>query len=444
MDKKFIKMNDNKDYLSLGNLINIIKYNSKKKESSIQTQVFCSLFDINDINNTTVNNYLIGYRAIGLEYKKIYLNYKEEYKHNKMIFKKVLCNVLTILEEKIFVEDDTELDKINNNKSLNKVCENLISLSKNDISISKDLLDKVINLYNDNNLYECFIELLLYAVLENKQPIYNQDINIQFKNKELDEYLKINLYEGISYISSLIELSKKDNMYANAELGSLCYSGLINNNVDYESSYNYYKKAAEKKHPKACWMVANLILMDKVKEKSLSVMWEYLNLAIKMGSIAAINTKGKCYLNKKNIEGIIDEEKALECFNKASESGYSYAYNNLGLYYENKDIKKAFDYYKLSADELNSWALNKVGELLRKENKLEEAYFYYLKSIDTPIKERNYYGYYNLAKYYYLPGNKKLNIKSNKKLAKEYLKIALNNGINEALIELEKLKGPTF
>ena len=36
----------------------------------------------------------------------------------------------------------------------------------------------------------------------------------------------------MSYISSLLELSKKDNVFANAELGSLEYSGLISGKKD--------------------------------------------------------------------------------------------------------------------------------------------------------------------------------------------------------------------
>ena len=67
MEKKFVKMNDNKNYVSLGNLFNIIKKYSKVSASAMQTEIFCSLFNVSGINKTTVNNYLIGYRAIGLE-----------------------------------------------------------------------------------------------------------------------------------------------------------------------------------------------------------------------------------------------------------------------------------------------------------------------------------------------------------------------------------------
>ena len=436
MNKKFIKMNDNKNYLSLGNLVNIIKNNSKVKESSIQNQVFSSIFNIKSINNTTVNNYLIGYRAIGLKNKKIYIELKDEYKNNKNIFLKIISNVLTILEEKIYKENDINLNIINSSKRLKSVCNDLIDLSLNDINITVSFKNKVKDLLNNNNLYECFIEFLFYTILENKQPIFKDIINYEYNKLELDEYLRINLFEGMSYISSLLELSKKDNVFANAELGSLEYSGLISGKKDYEKSYMYYKKAALKNHPKGCFMVANLILMNRVKEKDLNIMWKYLKQAEKLGSIAAINTLGKCYLYGINPNKEKSIELALDYFNKASEFGYSYAYNNLGIYYEKVSKEEALKYYKLSADLNNSWALNKVGEILRKSGNKKDAYFYYLKSIETPITERNFYGYYNLAKYYYL--------KNNKSIAEEYFKIALNNGVLKAKKELDKIRRTTF
>lgn len=44
MKKKFIKMNDGKNYLSLGNIINIIKKYSKVEASGIQKEVFPEYF----------------------------------------------------------------------------------------------------------------------------------------------------------------------------------------------------------------------------------------------------------------------------------------------------------------------------------------------------------------------------------------------------------------
>ena len=66
------------------------------------------------------------------------------------------------------------------------------------------------------------------------------------------------------------------------------------------------------------------------------------------------------------------------------------------------------------------------------------AYFYYNKSIECPINERNYYGYYNLAKYYYLAGLNE--IKADKNKALEYLKISSDNNIKEAIILLDEIE----
>lgn len=427
MAKKFIKMNDNKNNLSLGNLVNIIKKYSTTLESSIQHEVFCSIFDINNINNTTVNNYLIGYRAIGLEYKKIYIDLKDKYNNNKEIFIKIISNILTILEEKIYNINNTNIKIINNNIKLNNVCKDLIMLSQTDKSVDNEFIDKINNLYKNNNLYECFIEILLFVILEKKQPIYIDDINKYIIKDELDSYLNINLYEGTSYITSLIELGKKDNMYANAELGSLEYSGFITGYIDYEKCYSYYLLAAKKNHPKACFMVANLILKDLVIEKDITIAWYYLNKSVNEGNVAALNKLGICYMKGLNPDNLIDINKGLDCFKRASDMGYSYSYNNLGLYYESlNEMDKAMYYYKLSSDLNNSWALNKVGELYRLNNNLKDAYFYYLKSIECPISERYYYGYYNLAKYYYCCGNDELGIEKDLNKYKEYMDIFEN------------------
>ena len=81
--KAYIKLNDNTSHLSLGNLFNTIKKLSVNKTGAIQTEVFCTLFSIDDISDTTVGNYCTGYRAIGSEYKQIFLEYKKIYQDNK-------------------------------------------------------------------------------------------------------------------------------------------------------------------------------------------------------------------------------------------------------------------------------------------------------------------------------------------------------------------------
>ena len=71
MKKNYIKMNNNDKYLSFGNIVRIIKKVSNNK-NAMQFEIFASIFDINNVNNTTINNYCIGIRAIGLEYKKMF------------------------------------------------------------------------------------------------------------------------------------------------------------------------------------------------------------------------------------------------------------------------------------------------------------------------------------------------------------------------------------
>ncbi len=418
MKKNYIKMN-NEDILSLGNVIITIKKIANNNNAS-QREIFSSIFNVNNVNNTTINNYCIGYRAIPLEYKKYY----SDLMNNKNGYIDIILSIMNILDNTIYVNNSKALDKINNNIKLKNVIIKLINIAKKDKSIKNSFISKIKSLDN----YNAMICILNYAVLDNIQPVYSQKMNIKINKSELDEYLKIKLYYGQSYISSLISLSKKDNMYACAELGSLEFDGLVSGTKDYNKSYEYYLKAASKNHPKACWMVANLMITGKVKMDT-NVMWKYLNKSIELNSAAGYNTLGLCYLKGINPEGIIDIEKAKEYFIISSEYGYVYAFNNLGSIYEkNGDIENAYKYYKISADMNESWALNKMGEYYRKQSKFDIAFMYYNKAIECPINERNNYAYYNLAKYYYENGNICVNIKRDSKKACEYY---LKSGIKK-------------
>lgn len=415
MKKSYIKMNDNNNYLSLGNVINIIKKVSSNK-NAMQVEVFSCIFGINNVSVTMVNNYCIGYRPIGIEYKKIYKDLKEG---NRESYLPIILQLISILDDKVYVLNNESLNIINNNIKLKEVNDELIKIAYNDEHINEELINNIKN----NDSFNTIIELLNYAILENIQPVYTQDINIKINREELNDYLKVKLYFGESYINSLTNLSKKGNMYANAELGALEFDGLISGKKDYEKSYNYYLEAANKNHPKGCWMVANLMLTKRVKF-NYDIMWKYLNKSIELGSIAGYNTLGICYLKGINKDNKKDIELAKKYFLKASEHGYAYAFNNLGKIYENEAKEElAIKYYLVSADLNESWALNKVGEYYRKKGDLKRAYIYYSKSIECPISERYKYSYYNLAKYYYENGCPELNIEKNVNKAKEYYKI---------------------
>ncbi len=398
MKKRYIKMNE-KNILSLGNICNCIKEVSCGK-SAMQKEIFCVLFNTNDINNSTVNNYIIGIRAIGVLYKKVYIDLYNKYKEDKNIFCDIVINIISLLDEKIYNINENKIDFINNNYNFNNLCIKILDICNKDNSLSEDFVNKLNNFVKYNNLYDMFVLALYHSIVVNKQPIFVTDVNVSFNKNELENYMKVKLYEGVSYVSSLILLSKNKNMYACAEIGSLAYDGLINGNADYNMAYKYYLIAADKGHPKACYMIANLIYKGFVKE-NVNIMWKYLNKGIKLGSNAAINLKGLCYLNGVNPKNIINKNKAIEYFNEASKSGYAFAYNNLGYIYEkDNDMDKAIEYYKISADLGNSWALNKMGEYYRNKGDKETAYLYYTMSNDAPINERCKWAKYNLEKYF--------------------------------------------
>lgn len=394
--------------LSLGNIIKTITKVANNKNAT-QNEIFCTLFDVNDINTTTINNYCIGIRAIGIEYKKIF-----EDKYNKKELLKTILSIISILDDKIYIQDNNSLELINKNLKLEEVIKELNIIIENDNYIE----DKTT--FNLENNYLTFIEILKYAILINKQPIYIQNINVKLNKSDLNDYMEVKLYWGQSYISSLIELARKGNVYAYAELGALEFEGNITGKPNYKASYDYYMKAANKDHPKACWMIANMILTKKVN-KDYETMWKYLNKSIELGSAAGYNTLGLCYKNGIYVEK--DIEKAIYNFNIAGDLGYVFAYNNLGKIYEETNFEESIKYYKISADMNNSWALNKVGEYYRKNNDLIKAYLYYSKAIECPIQERCYYAYYNLAEYYYKEGFKDLNIKKDDKKYTEYMKL---------------------
>ena len=407
MKKNYVKMNNNDKYLSFGNIVRIIK-NVSNNKNGMQLEIFCSIFDVNNINTTTINNYCIGIRAIGLEYRKSFSDKYELYKKDNSVFINVLLSIISILDDKIYFIDSTSIDVINNNDKLNTVVNELLKIANNDENISKEFINNLKKL----NTYDKMVELLNYSININKQPVYLQDINIKINKKELDEYLKIKLYYGQSYISSLMYLANKDNMYACADLGSLWFDGSINGEVDYNKCYEYYLKAANKNHPKACWMIANLILTKRVKY-DFDTMWTYLNKSIELGSAAGYNTLGLCYKKGITPDKKKDIEKAVYYFKMSSDLGYVFAFNNLGYIYECEgNSEEAIKYYKISADMNESWALNKVGEYYRKKGNLDKAFIYYSKSIESPLKERSAFGYYNLAEYYY---------KDDKKKYKEYM-----------------------
>lgn len=423
----YVKLNNNDNYLSLGNFLTIVKKISTNKSSAIQTELFCIIFNIESISDSTVGNYATGYRAIGNEYKQIYINYKKHFKKDKNILISTINNLLSSIDGIIY--DYKDIKELNDNKSLKLLCEKLHTLAKNDLSVSQSLKKELLNYLKDNNYYEFIVATLFFIILEKQQPIYEKDLinetleeilkNTNMSVNDLKKYLEIIFKEGISLVSSLKKLAHDSNPYALHELGNLEYNGYISGIRDYQKAFNYYKAAAAFDHPTSCWMIAHMIINKKIGSLSkddIILAWEYLEKAHSLNSVSALNTMGICYLEGYTLDNKKDLDKASHYFKEAANYKYIYAYNNLGRIYEmKKNYQKAFECFLISANEEESWACNKVGLYyyngLGTKKDLQKAYEYFNIGANAPINNRNIWNIYNLVILFYLKGNAKLGIK---------------------------------
>ena len=452
MEKKYVKMNNNQRELSLGNFCRIVKELSLNKTFANQTEVFYAIFGVDDVSDSTINNYCIGYRSIGSEFKQIYT---EREKYPNKDFDETVLMLISILKGQIYgSKTHDEITKLSKEAIIKKLVLQLYNLAKNDTTVSSDFTKKLYKMIDENKIYDALCEVLIYIVLEKKQPVYieknqrelfeNILNNTNISMQELEQFLNVQLKDGINYIYSLKQLSKKENSYASFELGELEYTGRMSGIPRYINAYKYFLIAAKKNHPRANWLIAKMLLEGKIGNKSdndLKEAYKYLKNAEELGSVAALNTIGLCYLTglvpdiNKNIE------KAIEYFEKASENNYVYAHNNLGKIYEKKgNYQKAYEHYLFSASLEESWASNKLGQwymngtYLKKD--MKKAFEYFSQALDVPHYILNHWAYFNLAKYFYLEGSYEANIEKDIDKAIEYFEVCKNNGIDESYQEL--------
>lgn len=420
-------MNNNVNQLSLGNFIKTIKKYSINKHLASQAEIFCIIFDINYVNESTINNYCIGARCIGDEYKNIYVNLKKKYSKNSSIFIPIVSQLSCILMGNIY--DKHSLTQINNNDRLKNVCISLYNISKNDAKVSENFSAKLLKQINSNNLYGCISELLIYVVLEHIQPIYvNDEINEKIENilyntnisfDSLQEFLNTQFDDGINYSYSIRQLAKKDNPYALFELGLSEYFGKMTGMPRYNIAFDHFSKAASFNHPRANYIAGRMLIEGKVgncSKTDIEKGLKYLKKAENLNNIACLNVLGQFYLKQDN------EAMAIKYFEHAASHNFVYAFNNLGKIYENKKLyDKAFAYYLKSANLDESWACNKIGEMYRlgigTNIDLKKAFEYYNKALDVPIEFVENYAKYNLAVYFYMYGNYEINIEKDEEKA---------------------------
>ncbi len=449
MNKKFLKMNDNNNQLSLGNFSRVIKEQSLNKTFAGQSEIFCTLFDLDTVNDSTINNYCIGARPIGNDYKEKYYKYRNNYQKDKSFMIEIILNITSILDGYIYTNEYQTITFLNSNQNLKKVCQTLYNIAKNDSTVPTKFTKKIYTFLEENKYYESLVEIVFYIVLEKRQPIYIESIvndtienilnNTNISINDLENFLILQFRDGINYSYALKKLAKEKNPYACFELGMMEYNGEITGSSRYNKSYEYFQVAASYNHPRANYLIAKLLLDKRIgtySKKDLDLAYHHLQIAVNLGSIAALNVLGLFYLNIKK-----DEEIAISYFKQAIQKNYVYAYNNLGKISENKkNYQEAFFYYLKSANLEESWACNKVGEMYRigigTEKDDKKAYYYYNLAKEVPQKLINPWSKYNLAKYFYLNGNYEANIEQNKPLAIKLLKEASDQNLLDATIEL--------
>lgn len=425
--KNFIRLNINDNYLSLGNLFRVIKEESNNTNTFWQHTLFSIIFNTEDIADSTINNYCTGLRSINSKYKEQILDLKTKFNDNPKILIPILDKILNLIKNNNIIYKNIE--QINKSDELKNICQKLYSISKNDIDVNKNISDKLYKLLEDNNLYYFFATVLFYVVLDRKQPIYYDDKlnriieeNIYDTNismRDIQDFISIQLSSWICSMRTIKELVKNKNPLACFEIGSLEYYGIITGNPRYEKAYEYYKIAAENNHPIANWVIGHLYYSGLIGNKSKRDMYlaiKYFNKARKLNCSYSYNSFGLMFLNGNMKHIKQNKEKAIEYFKKAIQLNNVYAYNNLGKVYENDGNNiKAYKYYLESANQGESWALNKLGEFYRKgitvPKDLKKAFKYYTESSEATIFTLCYWSKYNLAKYYYKNGSLECGVK---------------------------------
>lgn len=457
LQRKFIRLNINDNYLSLGNVFRIIKEEANNTNMFLQSDLFAIIFNTYNIADSTVNNYCTGFRAINPKYRSYFKEIENIFEQDKTVFVSTVGKILELIEGKEIKADNITIDQINENFKLKHICNRLYNISKNDSDVSIRLSNELYKNLEENNLYDFMAQVLFYVILDKKQPIYiNEqlndiveksiyDTNISFN--DIQEFIDIQLNSGILSIRGIKELAKKDNPFACFEIASMEFYGIITGKKRYEEAYKYYKIAAENNHPVANWAIGYLYYEGYIGNKSkrdLYLAFKYFNKARKLKCSNAFNSFGLIILNGNMPHIKKNRDKAIEMFKKAKSLGNIYAYNNLGKICEDeKDYKKAFDYYLVSADSGESWAANKIGDFYRKgvvgKKDLKKAFEYYTVSSESPKFILCHWSKYNLAKYFYECGNLEIGVKQDINMAVELLE-DVSDELNEAREELAKLR----
>lgn len=271
--KQFVKMNKNDNNLSFGNFCNLIKELSVNKYAAVQSQIACEIFNIDSVNESTINNYCVGIRRINDEYKEIYLKLRSSYSKDSFTMLHIISNLKDILNgtHTSFNQNNILMKNIiNEDIKIVELCNRLFNISKNDISVNNKTKDHFNSLLINKEYYSFLSEVLFFIILEKKQPVYENEEkskiidkiieNTKISSNDLTKYINLKFAEEINYHHKLKMLAEENNPYANMELGINEYKGYIANEKRYDYAYDYFKAASFFDHPNALYMKARIAI----------------------------------------------------------------------------------------------------------------------------------------------------------------------------------------
>ena len=163
-NKKFIRLNINDNYLSLGNLFRVIKEEANNSKIMWQPELFSIIFNTEDFADSTVNNYCTGLRTINSKYKNYFKEVKNSYEKDEKVLVQTIGKIIELLENKKIDLDKIDIKQINNNIKIKNICNRLYSISKNDTDVSIKLSSKLYRDLEENNLYSFIVKVLFYIV----------------------------------------------------------------------------------------------------------------------------------------------------------------------------------------------------------------------------------------------------------------------------------------
>ena len=136
LQRKFIRLNINDNYLSLGNVFRIIKEEANNTNMFLQSDLFAIIFNTYNIADSTVNNYCTGFRAINPKYRSYFKEIGNKFEQDKTVLVSTVGKILELIEGKEIKADNITIDQINENFKLKHICNRLYNISKNDSDVS--------------------------------------------------------------------------------------------------------------------------------------------------------------------------------------------------------------------------------------------------------------------------------------------------------------------